>query len=82
LGNALKDKDGATEGIPRALEGCYIELHHILNKINSEDGSKSHKKKLAWTFKQGEAKKTFDNLRRFHEQLTSAFLVDQTYVPA
>jgi hypothetical protein len=78
---ALEDKDGGTEGMPRALAGCYAELDHLLNKIKSEDGRTSRKKALAWTFKQGEARKTFDNLRRFHEQVNSAFLVDQTYVP-
>jgi hypothetical protein len=81
VGTALEDKDGGTEGMPRALAGCYAELDRLLNKIKSEEGRTSRKKALAWSFRQGEVTKTFDNLHRFHELLNSAFLVDQAYAP-
>ncbi|KAF8518593.1 hypothetical protein JB92DRAFT_2902178 [Gautieria morchelliformis] len=78
MGNALEEKDGDTEGMPRALAGFHAELDRLLNKIKSEDGRTSRKKALAWTFRQGEVRKTRDNLRRFYELVNPAFLVDQT----
>jgi hypothetical protein len=77
----LEDKGGDTEGVPRALAGCYAELDHLLNKIKNVDGRTSRKKALAWAFRQGEVRKPFDNLHRFQEQLSAAFLVDQAYAP-
>jgi hypothetical protein len=73
--------EGGTGGMPCALAGCHVELDCLLNSIKSKDGGTSRKKALAWTFRQGEVRKTLDNLHRFHQLVTSALLVDQTYVP-
>jgi hypothetical protein len=81
VGSALENKDGDPEGVPRALAGCYAELDRLLNKINNKDGRTSRKKALAWTVRQGEFRKTLNNLHRFQEQLSAAFLVDQAYAP-
>jgi hypothetical protein len=82
VGDVMQNKvEGGTEGMPCALAGCHAELDSLLDRIKSKDGGTSRKKALAWTFRQGEVRKTLDNLQRFHQLLTSALLVDQTYVP-
>jgi hypothetical protein len=82
VGDVMQNKvEGGTERVPCALAGCHAELDSLLNRIKNKDGGTSRKKALAWTFRQGEVRKTLENLQRFHQLLTSALLVDQTYVP-
>jgi hypothetical protein len=83
VGDVMRNKvEGGTEGMPCTLAGCHAELNRLLNRINSKDGGTSRKKALAWMFRQVEVRKTLENLQRFHQLLTSALLLDNTYVPS
>ena len=62
------------------LDRCLSELEILKEKLIPKGGWTDRTQALIWPFKQGDLKKTLDHLAQFQNLLSSALVVDQTYV--
>jgi hypothetical protein len=61
---------------------CRAELDTLKATLETRGRRTDRMKALIWPFKEGEVKKTLDNLRQFQQLLSSTLSVDQVYVPS
>ena len=64
------------DGLPR----CYSELESLKIKLETNCIRSGRMHALIWPLKEGEVRQTLDRLGRFHQGLSRALEVDQTWV--